>query len=166
MLNFSITQLEKKQEKQNKTKTNKQTKHFELGTGIISTFHDDWWGELRDKIFPYHAQVRIILQTSYDKGRLLCVNCCCSFLFTRNLSLWTVQTKKTLNQTTLALTSQLCQPSLVSLPPYACCLLSLPLQRSTVRRNNVATSLSAWTKAIRKRILEKATPFTWKLKHD
>ena len=42
MLNFSITQLEKKQEKQNKTKTNKQTKHFELGTGIISTFHDDW----------------------------------------------------------------------------------------------------------------------------
>ena len=136
-----------KKNKKNKTKqkqTNKQTKHFELGTGIISTFHDDWWGELRDKIFPYHAQVRIILQTSYDKGRLLCVNCCCSFLFTRNLSLWTVQTKKTLNQTTLALTSQLCQPSLVSLPPYACCLLSLPLQRSTVRRNNVATSLSAW----------------------
>ena len=44
MLNFSITQLEKKtrKTKQNKTKTNKQTKHFELGTGIISTFHDDW----------------------------------------------------------------------------------------------------------------------------
>ena len=43
MLNFSITQLEKKQEKQTKQKqTNKQTKHFELGTGIISTFHDDW----------------------------------------------------------------------------------------------------------------------------
>ena len=45
MLNFSITQLEKNIRKTNKTKqkqTNKQTKHFELGTGIISTFHDDW----------------------------------------------------------------------------------------------------------------------------